>query len=231
MFEERINSPKLLAIFQHPCFTYTAKFMPNPQVVEEQSDDDDEMNPLLFSGAYDHLIRVWRVEGSASTGVIPDLSPIKTIEGHGACVNSLAFTKNGSLLVSGDGEGVIKVWTCDRYRGDDVIVECLHTINSSDSNAPVNYIHVHISDRKALITGRNGKLRVLDLRLGRFILEVEVPATAADKAARKPLISINSKQQHPNALSIGTAANNSMRRAIFSPCGSHIYVGGDVGRV
>jgi len=38
---------------------------------------------------------------------------VATLEGHGAPVNTLAFSRDGTRLVSGASDGSVRLWTLD----------------------------------------------------------------------------------------------------------------------
>lgn len=63
------------------------------------------------------LIRVW----DASTG-----KDLFQLEGHTRTVSSVAFNSNGKLLVTGSGDGTVKIW-------DTASRECVKTIKLEDS--------------------------------------------------------------------------------------------------
>jgi WD40 repeat protein len=57
---------------------------------------------LIASGAgYDGVIRIW----NANTG-----AQLRTLEGHFGRVDALAFTPDGSRLISGAGDTTVLVW-------------------------------------------------------------------------------------------------------------------------
>ncbi|MBD2073005.1 pentapeptide repeat-containing protein [Phormidium sp. FACHB-592] len=71
---------------------------------------------LLASGSQDQTIRLWAVTtqapvldavtGSASVAVLP----LNTLHGHTGWIRCIAFNANGTLLASGDSNGIVIVW-------------------------------------------------------------------------------------------------------------------------
>jgi WD40 repeat protein len=59
---------------------------------------------LAVTGCYDGIIRVWDVKKK-------DKSNIGKYSGHGSHVNALCFDKDGSRLYSGDGNGIMRIWS------------------------------------------------------------------------------------------------------------------------
>jgi WD40 repeat protein len=55
----------------------------------------------LASCGNDHLVRLWSV---------PDLKPLRTLEGHECHVYNVGFHPGRRALVSGDLKGIVKVW-------------------------------------------------------------------------------------------------------------------------
>jgi WD40 repeat protein len=83
-----------------------------------------------------------------------------------------------------------------------------------------------MTERKILVTGRNNRVKALDLRLQRFILDIEIPGT--QQQHQPPLLN-PSRPGTKTAAAPNPRQTGLLRRAIFSPCGNQIYVGTDKG--
>jgi WD40 repeat protein len=59
---------------------------------------------LVVTGCYDGIIRVWDVKKK-------DKLNVGNYSGHQSHVNALCFDKDGSRLYSGDGNGVLRIWS------------------------------------------------------------------------------------------------------------------------
>ena len=63
-------------------------------------------NTLLASGSSDSTVKLWDVVTQTE---------IATFEGHGAWVESIAFSPNGMLLASGSPDGTVKLWNVETH--------------------------------------------------------------------------------------------------------------------
>lgn len=96
---------------QHTSFVYAAQFRPH------------SVPPIVATGAYDGIVRVWVLEDMRARDS-KDLEVIELV-GHTQTVNALAFDPSGTKFFSGDGNGIVKVWTGSLPR-----FACLFTISS-----------------------------------------------------------------------------------------------------
>ena len=65
---------------------------------------EDDMSQRIVSGSEDSTVKVW----DAATG-----SCVRTLEGHGGWVNSVAVSPDGQRIVSGSGDRTVKVWDAE----------------------------------------------------------------------------------------------------------------------
>jgi len=79
---------------------------------------------LAITGSADKTIKIWQVDGKDLNGneierknnEIIQIDPIGTLEGHKLGVNSIVWSKNGSLLYSGSDDHNIIVWDITEAR-------------------------------------------------------------------------------------------------------------------
>ena len=83
-----------------------------------------------MTGAYDGVIRFW--DSIPNEGIIQTSSPIVKLAGHKSNINSICFDSDGSRLYSGDGSGIIKIWSNESIDGlkSSLTYECIKTVDS-----------------------------------------------------------------------------------------------------
>jgi WD40 repeat protein len=96
-------NPNCVSNLQHTCYVYASQFHP---CAYEPS--------LIFTGAYDGLIRIWDSLGGT---LIAELS------NHSTYVNAITFNPNGHQFFTGDADGVIKLWEDSQFAGAKARVE------------------------------------------------------------------------------------------------------------
>lgn len=64
----------------------------------------DHSADLLFSGSWDHTIKVWRFGGGSSA------EPVRTLNGHVHRIEDMCITADGSCLLSASWDSTVRLW-------------------------------------------------------------------------------------------------------------------------
>lgn len=105
---------------------------------------------IAVSVGDDRAVRVWdRQRGSL----------LQTLEGHQAEVVRAAFRSDGNAWASGDGAGVLKIWTPGKYLDEDPTTA--RTIFAHDG--PISSIAFHPNNQSVLTSGRDGTVKMWQL--------------------------------------------------------------------
>lgn len=85
---------------------------------------------IAVTGSYDGAIRFW--DSRPNEGIIQTNSPVLNLVGHKSNINSLCFDADGSRLYSGDGSGIIKIWSNESIDGQkqSLNYECIKTVDA-----------------------------------------------------------------------------------------------------
>lgn len=105
-------------------------------------------NSIIASVGGDKIVFVWDVETGKS---------IKRFAGHDARVNTVAFNKEDSVVVSGSYDGTVKFWDMKQSKN-----KCLDTINNFKDSVS----KVIVSGYNIYAGGIDGYIRQIDLRAG-----------------------------------------------------------------
>eukprot|EP00164_Ancoracysta_twista_P004795 GFYU01006501.1.p1 GENE.GFYU01006501.1~~GFYU01006501.1.p1 ORF type:complete len:797 (+),score=151.13 GFYU01006501.1:140-2392(+) len=136
------DSYEPLAVFHHPCFVYTAKFVPGQR--------------LVATGAYDFMVRIW---DCATSDVLCEMP------GHMSHVNSLVFSKSGDKMFTADGIGVIKLWVVAVKPDKTVDCNAIKDVAHRElANQTINCISLNYNDRRLLVLSRDNMIRGIELR-------------------------------------------------------------------
>ncbi|KAM3594578.1 uncharacterized protein V6R79_010038 [Siganus canaliculatus] len=139
-------------VLPHPTFVYCAQYHPTAQ-------------SLVVTGAYDALLRVWRLDVDDVNGQL-----LQEFEGHSSFINTICFDSEGRRMFSADNSGLILVWKTsvnDSKPRQPCYRWCIEKkINESDlSGIPVNMLQLHPNGRCLLIHAKDSVLRMMDLRI------------------------------------------------------------------
>ncbi|KAJ3340998.1 Jouberin [Gonapodya sp. JEL0774] len=148
------------ATFQHPGYVYACTWHPVA-----------EWPKILFTGGWDGKVRGWRCGNRA----LDVSTPAMTFEGHESYVNSVIFTSDGTKMFSGDGKGVVRVWSCTVGRGGDAKVgddtpvkepdwmafECIKIIQAAFSPCGAYVIAGSSDGRVLMFHAETGKLAAI----------------------------------------------------------------------
>eukprot|EP00762_Andalucia_godoyi_P003794 ANDGO_08492.mRNA.1 WD repeat-containing protein tag-125 len=186
--------------FAHPCFAYCARMHPTCE------------NPrLLFTGGYDHQIRVF----NRDTGTL-----MRVISGHHSFVNSLVFDAQGTRMYTADGDGVIKIWSA-RVRSSakaaaasgraipaidlEEGIVCLRTIAEKEMiGRSITSIRMSSNGKRLLVSSRDNILRSFAVDLASTVISHRY---------------------------MGVVTENYPVRGEFSPDGSYVICGSETGRL
>ena len=92
---------------------------------------------MVVTGAYDGLIRFWTSNPNA--GIKQTNTPDLKLAGHKSNVNSICFDSDGTRMYSGDGSGLIKIWsseTADAQQQSVLHYECIKTVDALKVSHP-----------------------------------------------------------------------------------------------
>ncbi|KAI9203420.1 WD40-repeat-containing domain protein [Polychytrium aggregatum] len=198
--------------------------------------EDDE----LISASSDGTVRVWFFGGDGSvrqksvilhpayvyTAVFHPmaLNPrhVSCLNGHSSRVNSIVFGEEGRKMYSGDGSGVVKVWSCEipGLRRGEVAYDCIKTL-SPLQDASVTCLKLHPNFRKLLIRYSNGTIHLVDSRIYRLLTVLQDKQLDASYSPPK---------SGPRSTGDHSGYANHFWRASFSPCGTFVAAGGEDGQ-
>ena len=209
---------------------------------------------IAVTGSYDGAIRFW--DSRPNEGIIQTNSPVLKLVGHKSNINSLCFDTDGSRLYSGDGSGIIKIWSNESIDGQkhSLNYECIKTVDAlkvhcisqlSFNNIqghPIQALRMHPSNRKLMAQTIGPNLHMLDTRIHRilthfqlplskkFELESSLPAAQTYPKLFNSVINdaTTTKQQLNSIHQISSAR---FLKCSFSACGSFIFVGSTNGSV
>ena len=174
------------ASLNHPVFVYAARF--HPACTKPR---------IIATGAYDGVVRVFlydsdrhRLDADAQgwhRNRWAHESKLRDLPGHDATVNALAFDLDGGRMYTGDGKGVIRVWSTEwdvQEKGAKSRHEAYRTwvnkwglikaVREPDlrDNA-INHIQVHPSGRSMLVSARHHNVCLVDFRFLHTISKCE----------------------------------------------------------
>lgn len=117
---------------------------------------EDEI--ILASASQDGTVKLWSQKGIL----------VKTLEGHKHPVKCVAFSPDGKMIASGDSDGVVIIWSCDR--------NLLHRIDKESAGEQIHtksVTSINFSpDGKILVSsGRDKLIKFWDMN-GEFIDEL-----------------------------------------------------------
>ncbi|CAH2250341.1 jouberin isoform X1 [Pelobates cultripes] len=182
------ESLSALKVLPHPSFVYAAKFHPMA-------------NALVVTGCYDGVIRVWNVKMKEVNGQL-----LQEFNVHKSFINTLCFDSEGIHMYTGDGSGLINIWSAGISRSSrQNSLEhwgILKEIRDTDlKGVPVNHLEVHPNGRRLLVHAKDSTLRVMDLRI---------------LAAKKYIGATNYREKIHSS---------------FTPCGTFVFAGSEDGIV
>jgi WD40 repeat protein len=126
---------------------------------------------LVATASRDTTVRLWDRQGNQKA----------LLRGHTDCVWSVAFAPDGARLASASRDGTVRLWDHPRR-----LVPRWGAVSRA-LNRSANYSAAFAPDGRALATTcSDGAFRLLDVKTGRPLAVVGVPADAADHVAFAP---------------------------------------------
>ncbi|KNC52471.1 jouberin [Thecamonas trahens ATCC 50062] len=155
------SAPGLLVNYQHTAFVYTAQFHPTAVAP-----------PVVATGAFDWIVRLF----NQTNGEL-----LREIAGHTSTVNSIVFSRDGSHMFSGDGAGLVRVWTTRVTKsGAPALADVarLKTLDMKEladmpAGCAVNVLRMHPTQNRLLIHGRANTIVEIDLRWYKVLYKQE----------------------------------------------------------
>ncbi|KAJ3261547.1 Jouberin [Boothiomyces macroporosus] len=194
----------LSGLYIHPTFVYSAIF--HPTLTEPQ---------YIATASYDGIIRIWEHSKKSE--------PSKKLRGHTVNVNTIVFSQDGRRIYSGDGSGILKIWSSEKLDGkkDSLNYECIKTIDTLMGH-PIQHLQMHPSNRKLLVQTIGPLSHILDTRIHRFLSHFQVPL---DTTSLPPTLK-------DNQFKITNQANSfRFMKSTFSACGTFLLSGSLKGTV
>ncbi|KAI9353346.1 WD40-repeat-containing domain protein [Zopfochytrium polystomum] len=194
-----IPQAKLTAIpcrvFSHPCFVFCC------QMFKIWSFS------YIVTGGSDGIVRVWAISEKVLDGSgaeEEETRPTQLCVGHRSRVNCVAVDSAGARIYSGDGEGILRVWSRKAHVTQSEY-ECIKVISVSSA---VKSLSLHVTGRQILVFQENSVLHSMDTRIYKSI-------TAYN--------GLRSALQEGDGGNV--AEQTEPRTAIYSPCGAFVYGG------
>ncbi|EDV23137.1 uncharacterized protein TRIADDRAFT_58114 [Trichoplax adhaerens] len=168
------------------CNTFTGHFSIIYDV--SWSADDEE----ILTASSDGTARVWNFnESGGASKILPHPTFIYTakyhpvtstlllaeLPGHSGYINTIAFSKDGDRMFSGDSVGGLLAWRTELNIKETPVkiadIEKFSMLeNLSDSlmsTASINHIELHPNGRQLVVLCKDSAIRVVDLRMGSVI--------------------------------------------------------------
>ncbi|KAJ3274488.1 Jouberin [Terramyces sp. JEL0728] len=196
----------LSGLYMHPTFVYSAIF--HPTLTEPE---------YIATASYDGVIRIWEHSKKAE--------PSKKLRGHTANVNTLVFSEDGRRIYSGDGSGILKIWSSEKLDGkkDSLNYECIKSIDTLMGH-PIQHLQMHPTNRKLLVQTIGPLSHILDTRIHRFLSHFQAPV---DTSVLPPLLKDNQFKMTSNQ----QVNSNRFMKSTFSACGTYLISGSLKGQV
>lgn len=191
--QEKINKPQLIAVYQTIHGMKLARFCPAAS----------EELLLVLTAGNDNKISIWSYDEVQPGGSITGSLPVGSIGGHCDDVTALAFSHDKTNMFTGDSSGAFKIWLFNA--SDDGTLrlnfDCIATMQVDNVlKEPIINIAVQLHDRRVVLQTSSNKLRMVDLRIQRFVSEFK----------HEPMDSNNQQ----------------CLACIFSPCGTFLITSG-----
>lgn len=110
---------------------------------------------MLVSGSYDEAIFLWDIRPTG--GVV-----MRSLPAHSDPVSGLDFLRDGTMVCSCAGDGLIRIW-------DTMTGQCLKTLVADEDRRPVASVRWTANGRYVLAWTLDGCVRLWDYREGRCV--------------------------------------------------------------
>jgi len=111
----------------------------------------DTSADLLFSGSWDHTIKVWRFGGGASAELV------RTLSGHVHRIEDMCVTGDGAFLLSASWDSTVRLWQIQA--GKPLDCKCKYEIDDYGEILTC----VAVSDQELVVGSADGMLHVFPL--------------------------------------------------------------------
>lgn len=192
-----IVRPVIRTLYDHSAPINDVKFHPNGTVVASASDDGNikifdvlkvnskksfryiqdatQIKTLSFHPSGDFLavgtihpvLRVYDVHTLKCFAVADRNS------NHTGAINTIDYSKNGRIIVSGSSDGTVKLW-------DAIAGKCIHTIDKPHQGLSVTSVCFSKNGKELLTTGKDGISRLWDLYSELRCLTEYLPSGSVD---------------------------------------------------
>ncbi|KAK2193936.1 hypothetical protein NP493_4g02002 [Ridgeia piscesae] len=150
---EKPSTPSM-KVLPHPTYVYTAKFHPR-------------VTRVVVTGCYDHILRIWSIQGSSSSGEL-----LQELDQHHSFINAVCFDSDGKRLFSADNVGVIYMWNVyvtELPSSKGLLRDWTLNKQLKDKDlegVAVSSLQVHPNNNRLLVHSRDNVIRMFDLRIG-----------------------------------------------------------------
>ena len=112
---------------------------------------------MIVSGSFDKTVKLWSLTGKSWLSSVVSGEYLKSMNEHAASVNSVAFSPDGKMIVSGSSDNSVKLW-------DVATGECLQTLEGHEGQ--VNSVSFSPIDNLIVSSDTDGTVRLWEVTKG-----------------------------------------------------------------